>query len=72
MSTSSYSQPKRSVPINYLLIFQEDMTHDFVGAIPQSLEDNLVSICTSYSLPFFTALLGILHFVVLTEMWVAC
>lgn len=72
MSTSSYSQPKRSVPITYLLIFQEDMTHDFVGAIPQSLEDNVVNICTSYSLPFFTTLHGIPHFVVLTEMWLGC
>lgn len=52
MSTSSYSQPKRSAPINYLLIFQ-DMTHEFVGATPQSLDDNPVSICTSYSLSFF-------------------
>lgn len=72
MSTSSYSQPKRSIPITYLLIFQADLTHDFSGAIPQSLEDHLVNICTSYSLSFFTTLLGIVHFMVLTEMWLAC
>lgn len=72
MSTSSYSQPKRSIPITYLLIFQADMTRDFSGAIPQSLEDHPVNICTSYSLSFFTTLLGIPHFVVLTEMWSAC
>ena len=72
MSTSSYSQPKRSIPITYLLIIQADMNSDFSGAIPQSLEDHLVSICISYSLSFFTTLPGIGHFVVLTEMWLSC
>lgn len=68
MSTSSYSQPKRSISITYLLIFQADMTHDFSGAIPQSLEDHPANIHTSYSLSFFTSV-GIPHFVVLIGMW---
>lgn len=71
MSTSSYSQPKRSIPITYLWIFQADMTHDFSGAIPQSLEDHPVNISTSYSLSFFTAPVGFPHFVMLTGMWFA-
>lgn len=48
------------------------MTHYFFSATPQSLEDHFVNICASYSLSFFTALLGIPHFMVLTEMWLAC
>lgn len=71
MSTSSYSQPKRSIPISYLLIFQADTTHDFSSAIPQSLEDHPVNIRTSYSLSFFTAPVGIPHSMVLTGMWFA-
>lgn len=47
------------------------MTHDPSGAIPQSLEDHPVNIRTSYSLSFFTAPVGIPHFVVLTGMWFA-
>ena len=59
-------------PSTYLLISQADMTHDFSGAIPQYLEDHLVNTCISSSSCFFTTLLGITHFVVLTEMWSAC
>lgn len=72
MSTTSYSQPKRSIPITYLLIFQADTTHDFPGAILQSVKDHFVNICTSsYSLSF-TTLLGIPRFMVLRETWSAC
>lgn len=72
MSTSSYSHPKRSIPITYLLIFQADTTHDFSGAVPQSLEDYPVNIHFLLIILLYNCTCGGMpHFVVLTGIWFA-